>query len=291
MKISRANERRMEDGPLLPDEETPFYLSTGDLMAALLMVFVLLLAGTLLRLQEDYREKVERAETYKSLFEDNEKKTAQLESLNQQYEQVSSTYAELVQTYHQLQESLYNELVDEFRGDLPVWSAEIDRASLSIRFKEPSVLFAQGEDSVTPRFREILRDFFPRYIRVLSQEVYRKSIEEIRIEGHTSSEWERGDSSQDVAYFNNMELSQNRTRRVLQECLGFVSDEQGRAWARLKITANGLSSSRLILADGIEDKKRSRRVEFRVRTDAETRIAEILSVVNRGSILSTGISN
>jgi outer membrane protein OmpA-like peptidoglycan-associated protein len=45
------------------------------------------------------------------------------------------------------------------------------------------------------------------------------------------------------------------------------------------VTANGLSSSRLILDNnGMEDVARSRRVEFRIRTDAETRLAKILEV-------------
>jgi outer membrane protein OmpA-like peptidoglycan-associated protein len=48
---------------------------------------------------------------------------------------------------------------------------------------------------------------------------------------------------------------------------------------RRYVTANGLSSSRLIVDNkGEEDVARSRRVEFRIRTDAETRLAKILEV-------------
>ena len=46
-------------------------------------------------------------------------------------------------------------------------------------------------------------------------------------------------------------------------------------WAKALITANGLSSSHLILKDGEEDKELSRRVEFRVRTNAEKQLEEI----------------
>lgn len=43
------------------------------------------------------------------------------------------------------------------------------------------------------------------------------------------------------------------------------------------VTANGLSSSKLVYNDdGTEDKARSRRVEFRTRTNAENRIVQIL---------------
>ena len=46
-------------------------------------------------------------------------------------------------------------------------------------------------------------------------------------------------------------------------------------WAKALITANGLSSSHLIMKDGLEDKELSRRVEFRVRTNAEKQLEEI----------------
>jgi flagellar motor protein MotB len=50
-------------------------------------------------------------------------------------------------------------------------------------------------------------------------------------------------------------------------------------WLRRLVTANGLSSSRPILdPSGHEDAARSRRVEFKIRTDAETKIAKILEV-------------
>jgi len=47
--------------------------------------------------------------------------------------------------------------------------------------------------------------------------------------------------------------------------------------AREYITANGLSSSHPILtAKGMEDRARSRRVEFRTRTNAEKKVVEII---------------
>jgi outer membrane protein OmpA-like peptidoglycan-associated protein len=76
-----------------------------------------------------------------------------------------------------------------------------------------------------------------------------------------------------------MELSQARTRSTLAYVLSLPADQQQVAWLRKYVTANGLSSSRLILdGKGAEDVARSRRVEFRIRTDAETRIAKILEV-------------
>ncbi len=114
-------------------------------------------------------------------------------------------------------------------------------------------------------------------MRILTSRKYRDSISEVRIEGHTSSDW-NGVAASD-AYFRNMELSQARTRSTLAYVLSLPADSEQVSWLQRFVTANGLSSSRLILDDkGVEDVARSRRVEFRVRTDAETRLAKILEV-------------
>ncbi len=178
--------------------------------------------------------------------------------------------------YQELQVNLYDELYKEFKDDLPKWKATIDKKTLSVRFEEPEVLFATGSAEISDRFQEILGGFFPRYIRIISSEKYRKSIEEIRIEGHTSSEW-NGNVSEEDAYFNNMSLSQDRTRSSLRFCLDLIENLSKREWARKFITANGLSSSHPILkSEALEDKEKSRRVEFRTRTKAEEKVVQII---------------
>lgn len=214
----------------IEQEENAFSLSTGDLMAGLLFIFILLLMGALMRVQE----KAEQDE-------------------------------EIVRKYDDIKTQLYIDLEEQFKEDLKVWRAEIDSSTLCIRFQEPSMLFDENRYILKDQFKFILNDFFPRYIEVLNRPQYKDNIEEIRIEGHTNS---NGD------YFHNMELSQNRTRTVLQYCMGLMSSEEVE-WAKGLITANGLSSSHLITINGIEDKDLSRRVEFRVRTNAEKQLEEM----------------
>lgn len=138
------------------------------------------------------------------------------------------------------------------------------------------MLFDTGKAVLKPQFISILSDFFPRYVRVISGDKYRDSIEEVRIEGHTSTIWS-GQVSSDDAYFRNMELSQSRTRSVLQYVLLLPQLADEKKWLTAHVTANGLSSSRPRLnADGTENREASQRVEFRVRTNAEARIDEIL---------------
>ena len=182
--------------------------------------------------------------------------------------------------YDEMKAQLYQDLYSEFEKNLPDWGAELDR-DLTFRFKEPSVLFDTGKDSLKPKFIKILNDFFPRYIRILSNDKYRDSIEEIRIEGHTSSVW-TGSANSNEAYFFNMALSQSRTRSALQYVLALPQVREQQIWLRAHLTANGLSSSKLIYYEnGTENKEGSQRVEFRVRTNADARISEILKMVQQ----------
>ena len=77
---------------------------------------------------------------------------------------------------------------------------------------------------------------------------YKDEIEEIRIEGHTSSEWNKDDDNLQ-AYFKNMSLSQARARSVLEYCMLLDSMENYRYFIIEKATDNGLSYSNIIIED------------------------------------------
>lgn len=171
--------------------------------------------------------------------------------------------------------AIYEALMSEFEDDLPRWRAEIEQDSLIVRFREPTVLFEAGSTTLTVRFRQIIREFFPRYVRVLH--AFSDDLAEIRIEGHTSSEWE-GASSGHEAYVQNMVLSQGRTLEVLVYSLGQIRTTDEYSWGRAMLLAGGRSSSQLIMLNGTEQREESRRVEFRARTNAEERLSAILEV-------------
>ncbi|WP_215046126.1 OmpA family protein [Tenacibaculum piscium] len=224
----------------LEEKNNQFDLSTGDLMASILMVFVLCLIGTMLQLQEEFDDKSKVAERYK-----------------------------------ELQSQIYIDLQKEFKDDLKIWGAEIDKEQLIFRFTEPDILFKVGRSEVKQEFRGILKSFFPRYIKVLNSINYKDHIEEIRVEGHTSLEGQNG-MTDEQAYFYNMKLSQDRTRSVLSFVLNQL-DENVYQWTKLRTTANGLSSVKPIAKNDTEiNRKLNRRVEFRIKTDAEKQIREML---------------
>lgn len=230
------------------DDQNPFSLSIGDMMSALMFVFVLLLTSSMMRSQQD-REKIQNSS----------------------------------EEYIRLKAELYIELRDTFAADTARWQMKIDSAKMLISFADTAMLFDNGSSAIKPRFKNVLDTFFPKYIRILSQEKYRDAVEEIRLEGHTDSLGLRGRDP----YEYNMELSQDRTRSVLNYCLGKIPDPKAPVkrnpdttlydWTRRRITANGLSFSRPILkeASSAQDRGRSRRVEFRVRTNADKKLDEL----------------
>ncbi len=189
-----------------------------------------------------------------------------------------SSVVDIVTTFKDTQVAIYDGLYSEFEQDLEKWNAEIDKETLEFRFKSPDVLFAVNEIEVQERFQEILNDFFPRYLAVLQN--YEDYIKEVRIEGHTDSSW--GSASPTDAYFNNMELSQGRTRSVLSYVYGLLNREQQKQnWVKSKVAAVGFSSSRPAFdKQGDYSPELSRRVVFKVVTNADEQIARILAEVD-----------
>lgn len=73
--------------------------------------------------------------------------------------------------YVETKNELHNKLVKEFEGDTLKWQMTIGK-DLTMKFKEPTVLFATGSSELTPRFKEILEEFLPRYFNILLMIVY-----------------------------------------------------------------------------------------------------------------------
>lgn len=227
----------LKNNKTIPDDED-HWLSVSDLMAGLMIVF-LFISIVLMRNALIERDKIK----------------------------------EIAAAYQDNKIQIFKALQKEFEQDLVLWDAEIDKDDLSFNFKSPEVLFDIGKITLKPRFKDILSNFIPRYLSTILQ--FENSIEEIRIEGHTSSRW-NNETSKDRAYFNNMNLSQGRTRSVLSYIYYLPMIENKREWIKTNIAAVGYSSSKKIMINGIEDTNHSRRVIFKVVTNSETQILKII---------------
>lgn len=195
---------------------------------------------------------------------------------------------EVAREYQQVQVDLGQALKDELALDeLRRWGAELDQSGLVIRFIDQENQFMGGEATLSPGFQATLADFFPQFVEVLGRPGLREHVVEVRIEGHTSSEYYAAGRPLPPreAYLRNMDLSQRRALSVLAFVIQMPGVEQAWAdWLGAVLRANGLSSSKLQMIPGpdgraAEDVVRSRRVEFRIVTDAEERMREIVESV------------
>lgn len=181
---------------------------------------------------------------------------------------------DFVETKHQL----HDKLVNEFKGDTAKWKMSID-GDLSMKFNNPSVLFAQGSYQLTDEFKQILDEFLPKYFNILLNDSLRSHIQEIRIEDHTDDL--AAYSFDPDPYISNIILSQQRSLSVMRYFLASDTyrsyNPQQQALLRYWFTVNGLSYGKPLDANGnlinpIEnpkaemDRDKSRRVEFRIVT-------------------------
>ena len=175
-------------------------------------------------------------------------------------------------SYRDNQMSIYQSLVKEFEQDLQRWGAQIEQDTLTISFQTGDTMFETGSSELSLPYQAILAEFFPRYLTILSP--FHNSIEEIRLEGHTSSGWQQPGEN---AYFKNLALSQDRTRSVLKFVSSLPESQAFDEWITQYVAAVGYSSSRPILdSSGIEQAEQSKRVAFRVITNSEVKIKNIL---------------
>ena len=242
MSLEKGSTRRPQEDHWVP---------LSDLMTGLMMIFLLVAIVFMLQVRKNEAKIIE----------------------------AQNRVREIATRYTDLRGQLYEELSLEFKDDLTKWRASI-KPDLTVRFEEPSIQFDTGAAVVKDNFKTILNSFFPRYVKILRSPKYAEAIEEVRIEGHTSAIWKN--LAPELAYYENMRLSQDRARSVLIHVFSIpaIRDDDLLRWLLARVTANGLSSARrLILPNGSEDFGGSQRVEFRVRTSAEDQVSKILGAL------------
>ena len=230
-------------------EEDSALSSISDLMSGLMIVFLFIAVSFMSRVSD---ENIEMK---------NQKETVQ----------------KVINAYEVTKGNIYTDLYDEFKDSMGEWKMEVDLDG-TIRFTEPEVFFETGEAKIKDRFKKILDEFFPRYVKLINEK-YKDELKEIRIEGHTSSAWKEG-SSELESYFENMALSQERTRNVLNYVMKLDVVKTYRSWLIDHITANGMSYSKRVMEDGKENEDKSKRVEFKILTNSEEVIEELVQEYN-----------
>lgn len=292
--------------------EHSFWQSFSDMMAALLLIFILIIAITLAiykqknsdleqtRLELDAaQQELDSAkvnlELSKDTIEQSNKELAdslaQLqaayaqaaltqEELNNAYLEIENAKEELAVTKSELKDivGIRTDIITALQSTFNNSGMTVDAQTGSITFSS-DVLFRYNSATLTADSRENLREIIPMYLGVLLQEQYRDYIAEIIIEGHTDT---------DGSYAGNMELSFNRANAVADFCLNEkngLSEEEIELLKKL-LTVNGRSYSSPVYQTSAGaaapeiDMAASRRVEIKFRLKEEemiNKIAEILS--------------
>ena len=192
--------------------------------------------------------------------------------------------------YVETRQHLHEKLVNEFKGDTAEWKMTVGK-DLSMKFKEPQVLFVPGSAQLQPRFCQILDDFIPRYLDILLNDSLADRIQEIRIEGHTDDVLMKKFGND--PYLSNVLLSQMRSYNVLKYIRDmpayqqFTEEQQKRL--EFWFTANGLSYGEALddedeyVAVSRKDinRDKSRRVEFRLVTSGEEVLENFVDSINK----------
>ena len=233
--------------------ENSFWQSYSDMMAALLLIFILIIAITL----AVYRQK--NTDLQKSEYE--------LGLAKQEIEDAKKL--------------LYNA-----QQELDNYRLEIDKSNQELAFSLAQLQQAYDEaaltrDALTAESKVTLKEVIPTYLDVLLQDRFRGYIAEIIVEGHTDTQ---GD------YAGNMKLSYQRAYSVAEFCIdeknGLSRDKIAQLTSLL--TVNGRSWSHPVYVRDAQgnntsqvDMAASRRVEIKFRLKEDEMIEKISQILQQ----------
>lgn len=297
-------------------EESGFNIwrSYSDMMAGVLLLFVLIMCVTLFQAQKSYEESIKERDEKMELqdiytmqleaqqkelnLQDIELKTKGKE-LEEQKEILAELRAQLIAQQNTLEKQELSleektalltsqqkkidkiigvkaEVVESLKAEFSKKNINVDIDSRTGALTlEASVLFDYDDAELTSAGKKALKKVLPVYCKVLLEESHKPYLAEIIIDGYTDTD---GD------YYYNLELSQKRSLAVAEYLTDiqydFLSDEEiGDLEGYL--TVNGHSKANPILdAEGNVDKEASRRVEIKFRLKDDEMIDELNKIMS-----------
>ena len=155
-------------------------------------------------------------------------------------------------------DSFYAKLVALFKEEITRNEIVIKR-DLTILLTDKNLYFGVGAYKLTQKQQLFLSKFSKKLMPFLYN--YRDIIKNFEVNGHTSSEW--GKNNFEKKYLKNEKLSLNRAYEVLAYI--FHSQEKSiQHWLSNILRSSGYSFSKKVVYTQFEDKKRSRRVSFKI---------------------------
>lgn len=291
--------------------EHSFWQSYSDMMAALLLIFILIIAITLAIYKQKTTDldetrlvlaaaqeeldaaKLDLDNSRLEIEQSNKELALSLAELKQAYDQAALTQEELNNAYLEIQNAqnelavtkselqdivgIRTDIIGALQSTFNNSSMTVDAQTGSITFSS-DVLFRYNSATLTTESKSALKEIIPMYLDVLLQDQYREYIAEIIIEGHTDT---------DGGYEGNMELSYNRAYAVAKFCLDEKNGLSAKEIEQLQtlLTVNGRSCSDPIyktnaITEEI-DMAASRRVEIKFRLKEDEMIEKIAAILSQ----------
>ena len=266
--------------------------SYSDMMAGVLLLFVLIMCVTLFQAQKSYNESIKERDEKIALQEEYtaeilaqqsalDEKEGLLQNQDEQLKSQDQQLAEQKQLLADQQQKIDNiigvkaEVVESLKKEFSKNNVNVDIDSKTGALTlDANVMFAYDEAELTEEGKSALKNILPIYCKVLLEKEHKPYLAEIIIDGYT-------DTDGDYAY--NLELSQQRSLAVAQYLLDiqgeFLSNEEALDLQDY-LTVNGHSMSNPVLdSDGNVDKDASRRVEVKFRLKDDEMIDELNKIM------------
>jgi len=112
----------------------------------------------------------------------------QVEQRNKEIKRQNQVMHRVLDAFELSSDELQVKMQQQFSADVDQWQAEVLEDG-SVRFNDKKSLFQVGSSEMSRGFKQILTEFFPRYITMLYNSDLRDEIDAIEIVGHTSSDW------------------------------------------------------------------------------------------------------
>lgn len=245
-----------------------YWQSYSDMMAALLLMFILIMAAILFQSSRSYQV------SYKALADQEEEIRRQESTIAEQNEEIEATKDQLkkLENLVGVKAEIVEALKKEFEStNLTI---HIDPKTGDITF-DSSILFDYNKSDLKKEGKDFLVSFIPKYISVLLSDKFKDSVSEIIVEGHTDTQ---GD------YVYNLNLSQRRAYEVAAFCIDAktskLKNNQIEALRKI-LTANGKSSSNPVMKGKKIDMDASRRVVFKFRLKDDEMIEQMQEILGK----------
>ncbi len=227
-------------------DESALWISMSDMMTGLMLIFLLIAVAFM------YQVQIKQKDKNKILVE-----------------------------YNDSNLQLYKELNSSFKDKEKKWWMKIN-SDLEIKFNKKDINFETDKYFVPETFKNILKEFIPKYLKIINNKKYSDKITEIKILGHT---WE----CKDFEYEECLVLSQRRANSVLiylQNTPEFKNlSNKDKEKLNFWFTANWMWDWKLLdknweyiyLSKEKPDNQKSRRVEFKIITNSDSVIKNIIN--------------